>query len=134
MTFEGSRVVDTLPGGGVDLGFRPTSGISTIKFNPYVKSASIDFKDAIVGVMDAVLVNGQSLHDYQPNAFFTENTLHIDATADNPIKTIEVHSLANVNLIEFDDLTYDQIPEFPTVVLPVAAVLGILFIVQRKKN
>ena len=135
VTFAGARVVDTDPTRNTDLGFSPTSGVVTMNFNPNVRSVSIDFKNAVVGVMDAVLINGQTLHDYQPNAIITESSLQIDAPdSNNPIKTVEVHSLANVNLIEFDDLTYDQIPEFPTVVLPVAAVLGILFIVQRKKN
>lgn len=134
VTFTGARVVDTDPSGGKDLGFSPTNGVVAINFNPVVKSVSIDFKYAVIGVMDAVLVNGETLHDYQPNAIITEKSLQIDAPANDPIKKVEVHSLFNINAIAFDDLTYDQIPEFPTVALPVAAVLGILFIIQRKKN
>jgi hypothetical protein len=138
VTFSGATVVDTLPGGGVDLGFKPTAtgGTVRIDFNPNVRWVSLDFEDANNAVMTGITVNGVQIQD--KDASWQDSTLHISETsANDPIRYVTVKGDGTNNQvknIQFDNLSYDQIPEFPTVVVPVAAVLGILFISQRRKN
>lgn len=133
VTFSsGAKIVDT---GGGDLGFEnPNHDVTTIRFSPVVKSVSIEFEDAFIGNMDAFLVNGEKLSTSKWNWFFTTNKLTIESKTEN-IQSIAVSdSCPCINLIKFDNLSYNQIPEFPTVALPVVAVIGMLFIVQRRKN
>jgi hypothetical protein len=64
----------------------------------------------------------------------TESRLKIVSSGE-PIKSIELSEGVHcVNWITFDDLTYTQIPEFPTIAVPVAALLGLMLIIQRKTS
>ncbi|KKG14333.1 hypothetical protein EO98_10290 [Methanosarcina sp. 2.H.T.1A.6] len=135
VTFSsGAKIVDTKLI-GTDLGFwNPTYHITTIHFSPVVKSVSIEFEDALVGNMDAFLVNGEKLSTSKWNCIFTTNKLTIESQTEN-IQSIGVSDgCPCINLIKFDNLSYNQIPEFPTVTLPMVAVIGMMFILQRRKN
>ncbi len=133
VTFSGTKVVDTNPSQSVtDLGIAPINGFCRIDFNPYVTSVTMDFEDAASGVMAGVTVNGKPVADFEWSA--NGNTLQVSSSTSNPITVVAVTSLTNVKKIQFDNLRYTQVPEFPTVVVPVAAVLGLLFIFQRRKN
>lgn len=132
VTFVGAKVVST---GNGNLGFSPVGDACTINFSPHVTSVSIDFENALAGEMNGVLVNGKKISDF--NWFCQGKTLHIESTAQNPITNVRLDGLDFPCLgikIKFDNLTYNQIPEFPTVALPVAAVLGLMFVFQRKKD
>lgn len=133
VTFVGATVVDT--NGNGNLGFVPTGSVCTINFSPYVTSVSIDFENADVGIMEGILVNGQKIYDIG-SCFWQGNTLHIESNNENPIKSVK---LPDTNLwpcmkIQFDNLRYDQIPEFPTIALPVAALIGMMCIFQSRKD
>ncbi|MCC4769179.1 PEF-CTERM sorting domain-containing protein [Methanosarcina sp. DH2] len=131
----GAKIIDTKFGSGEDLGFwNPNNHITTIYFSPAVKSVSIEFEDAIIGNMDALLVNGEKLSTSKWNWLITTNTLRIESKTEN-IQKIEISDGSQcINLIKFDNLRYNQIPEFPTVAFPIAAVIGMMFIFQRRKN
>ncbi|MDQ1275834.1 MAG: hypothetical protein QG610_1409, partial [Euryarchaeota archaeon] len=88
---------------------------------------------AFVGYMEGVLVNGQAISDY---TFFWEgNVLHIESSTQNPIKSVQLTGIpCSCTGIQFDNLSYNQIPEFPTVAFPVAAILGLIFVFQRRKD
>lgn len=138
VTFAGAKVVDTKLW-GTDLGFTPTGEFCTIKFSPYVTSVSIEFKDDWAeGNMDGFLVNGETISDSKCTCFWVEKTLHVESSTQNPIKSVQLYGIEYLpcicTKITFDNLKYTQIPEFPTVALPVAAVLGMIFIFQRRKN
>jgi len=138
VTFVGAKVVDTKLF-GTDLGFTPTGNTCTIQFSPYVTSVSVDFKDDWAeGNMAGLLVNGETISDSECTCFWVKRTLHIESSTQNPIKSVQLYGIEYLpcvcTKITFDNLKYTQIPEFPTVALPVAAVLGIMFIFQRRKN
>ena len=126
-----------------DLGFWNQNNYFTqITFSPVVRSVSIDFEDAFAGNMDAFLVNGEILSRSRCNFLWvTEKRLRIESN-ETGIQSISLSGdFPCVNSIKFNNMVYDQvtepstqIPEFPTVVLPVAALLGIVLIFQRRKN
>jgi hypothetical protein len=126
-----------------DLGFcNPDNYVTQITFSPVVRSVSIDFEDSFEGNMDAFLVNGEVLSKSKCNFFWaTEKRLRIESS-DSSIQSISLSGFSPcVKSIKFDNLVYDQvtepstqIPEFPTVALPVVAVIGMMFIFQRRKN
>lgn len=136
VTFVGAKVVDTKIL-GTDLGFTPT-GVCTINFSPYVTSVTVEFKDdAAKGYMNGLLVNGQQVSDSDFSLLWGEKTLQIKSNTQNPIKSVQLYGKEYTCLctkIQFDNLSYNQIPEFPTVALPVAAVLGLIFVFQRRKE
>lgn len=134
VTFVGAKVVST---GNGNLGFSPVGDACTINFSPHVTSVSIDFKDdAAIGHMDGFLVNGKRISDSKCTIFWIERTLHIESSTQNPIMNVQLSGdeLFPCMRIKFDNLSYNQIPEFPTVALPVAAVLGLIFVFQRRKE
>lgn len=135
VTFVGAEVAST---GYGNLGFTPTNRVCTINFSPYVTSVSIDFRDdAAKGHMDGILVNGKKISDSGYTFFWIEGTLNIKSSTQNPIKSVQLYGEEYTCLctkIRFDNLTYNQIPEFPTVAFPVAAVLGLIFVFQRRKD
>lgn len=133
--FSPGAIVDTKFGSGEDLGFwNPNNHISTIYFSPAVKSVSIEFEDAIIGNMDALLVNGEKLSTSKWNWLITTNTLRIESKTEN-IQKIEISEGSQcINLIKLDSLRYNQILEFSTVAFPIAAVMCMMFIFQRRKN
>ncbi|AKB29982.1 hypothetical protein MSSIT_3263 [Methanosarcina siciliae T4/M] len=138
VTFEGAKVIDTKLV-GTDLGFTPKDDFCTINFSPYVTSVSIDFKDDLAeGNMDGLLVNGEKISDSECTYVWIEKTLHIESSAQNPIKSVQLYGIEYLpcicTKITFDNLKYTQIPEFPTVALPAATVLGMIFVFQRRKN
>jgi hypothetical protein len=135
VTFSGARVVDTDSTSRVDLGFAPTStSPCRLDFSPYVTSVSLQFEDALTADMDGILVNGNKVSDF--DFIWQDDTLHVSSSASKPIMYVIVSSGTTLGMrsIQFDNLRYTQIPEFPTAVVPVAAVLGLLLIFQRRKN
>ncbi len=131
---EGAVIVDTRLF-GTDLGFyNPDNHVTTISFSPAVTSVSIEFEDALVGNMDAILVNGEVLTDSEFNFLIvTDRTLKIES-ASVPIKSIALSSgLSCVNTIKYDNLRYNQIPEFPTIALPMAAIIGLAFLFRKRE-
>ncbi|TQD25455.1 PEF-CTERM sorting domain-containing protein [Methanolobus vulcani] len=86
--------------------------------------------------MNAILVNGEVLTDSEYNCLFlTDKTLKIES-ADVFIQSIGISSGSPcVNKIKFDNLCYTQadIPEFPTIALPIAAIIGLAFIFRKRE-
>lgn len=133
---DGATLVDTRLF-GTDLGFyNPDNHITTITFSPTVKSVSIEFEDALIGNMNAILVNGEVLTDSEYNCLFvTDKTLKIES-ADASIQSIGISSGSPcVNAIKYNNLCYTQadIPEFPTIALPMAAIIGLAFIFRKRE-
>ncbi|HOW15469.1 PEF-CTERM sorting domain-containing protein [Methanosarcina sp.] len=148
VTFSsGAKIVETNELGSwfgySDLGFyNPSNYITTITFSPVVRSVSIDFENSFEGNMDALLVNGEVLSKSKCNFFWvTEKRLRIESN-DISIQSVSLSGdCPYVNSIKFNNLVYDQVtepttqvPEFPTVALPVAALIGMIFIFQRRKD
>ncbi|MDD3245977.1 MAG: PEF-CTERM sorting domain-containing protein [Methanosarcina sp.] len=136
VTFSaGAKIVDTEWGSGTDYGFwNPDNQITIIDFSPVVKSVSIEFEDAFVGNMDAILVNGELLSTSKFNVFWTDRNLKIVSNEDY-IKSVQLSDGSTcVNWIKYDNLIYDQIPEFPTIAAPVAAIVGLMFVFGRRKQ
>jgi len=143
VTFVGAKVVDTNEIPFItDLGFVPNGETCALQFSPYVTSVSIEFENALTGTMDGFLVNGEKITDTERTKItylWYGNTLHIEGSTQNPIKSVQLsgYNVAPcINKIQFDNLRYiqTQIPEFPTVALPVAALIGMIFIFQRRKD
>ncbi|WP_406656488.1 PEF-CTERM sorting domain-containing protein [Methanolobus sp. ZRKC2] len=131
---DGAKVVDTKCW-GTDLGFHnPDNHVTTISFSPAVTSVSIEFEDAWKGNMDAILVNGDVLNDKKYNFWwFTEKKLVIESV-DVPIVSVGLSSGSPcVNSIKYNNLCYNQIPEFPTIALPMIVIIGLAFVFRKRE-
>jgi hypothetical protein len=141
-----------------DLGiWDPENHTIQINFSPSVRSVSIDFKDSSMGNINAFLVNGRNISESGYKCtWITKNGLKFESN-DTSIESISILNKPScAKKVKINNLYYEQIPgasensscgncikpdkscteipEFPSVALPVAAVLGMLFIFKRRKN
>ncbi len=127
----------------------PDDHITTISFSPEVTRVKLDFKGIYEGQMRAYDAQG-NLVDLDelsnPNPIFPpggwelrEHSLEVSVSDQPYISYVEVTGTTRfgvpVNTIVYDDLVYEQvehnIPEFPTLALPMLAILGLVLFFRK---
>jgi hypothetical protein len=141
LSFSGDPaiVIQIAPGNlGFTAGNRFTSKVMINFAADDIHKVSIDVKGSYINVMQAFeFLNAQGKPlavDVAVFNFEGFEKLTVIST-DTPIKSVRMVSALNIGGLEFDNFVYSSsIPEFPAVALPVAAVIGIVFFFQQRKN
>lgn len=123
--------------------FTPSSGDNGI-ICPWTSDARIDFAVPVsrvklthLGVYNPILKAYDSSGNLIDTVFFNSRQAQI---VGSNIKYITLSIGHGGDCIIFDDLEYDTpdiqtgIPEYPNIVLPIAAIIGLMFIFQRRKK
>ncbi len=127
----------------------PDDHITTISFSPEVERVKLDFKGIYEGQMRAYDSQGNLVDMAElsnPNPMFPpsgweleEHSLDVSVTDQPYISYVEVTGISRfgipLNTIVYDNLVYEQvehnIPEFPTLALPMLAILGLVLFFRR---
>ncbi|WP_367344170.1 PEF-CTERM sorting domain-containing protein [Methanomethylovorans sp.] len=93
--------------------------------------------DFVRGYLLAYDTNGYEIG--LENFYNTDNLSEVCITSNIPIASIKVVGSSEVGSPTYDCVTpgpgpTPEIPEFPTIALPVAAILGLAFVFMRRKN
>lgn len=142
VTFSGNPMILKAPNYNVG-GYPPHSGVDVvdvfngpcrIDFVTPVSNVGIYYTAAFSAYLEAYDSNGVLIGS-DVGGYNYGSVGHLQVSGSN-IAYVIIHD-SNDYLI-FDDLTFEtsdtSIPEYPSIVLPIAAILGIMFIFQRRKE
>ena len=121
--------------------YPPHSGINVffnrnmntrINFDSPVSRVGIWYSSPYGGNIDAYDSSGTLIYSASGGANYGSND-YLEVSGSN-IAYVILHDGANY--ITYDDLEYDtsdEIPEFPTVAIPLLAIIGLMFLISRRK-
>ena len=124
---------------GDQVAWNPSHQNTVITFTPEVDSVSIYFKGAFRGVARAYDADDNLIDkDVDWAQWLKGDKLEVSVDDAPYIAYIKLSGQGDkplfLHLVVYDDLEYNQIPEFSTIALPIVAIIGLAFLLQRRKD